>query len=58
VNILAINSASYGECKGSGDIVEMGYCIPVILTSDEEDTKMTGTVREGIIGHYLSSHGA
>jgi hypothetical protein len=25
VNNLAIKSASYGECNGSGDIVEMGY---------------------------------
>jgi hypothetical protein len=25
VNNLAIKAASYGECKGSGDIVEMGY---------------------------------
>jgi hypothetical protein len=25
VNNLAIKAASYGECNGSGDIVEMGY---------------------------------
>ena len=58
VNNLTIKSASYGGCNGSGDIVEMGYSIPVIPASDAEDTKMAGTVREGIIGYYPGSHGA
>ncbi|MDP8945306.1 MAG: hypothetical protein M3N03_05140 [Actinomycetota bacterium] len=58
MNNLATKSASYGGCNGSEDIVEMGYCIPVILASDAEDTKMAGTIREGIIGYYPGSHGA
>jgi hypothetical protein len=58
VNNLAIKSASYGGCNGSADIVQMGYSIPVILASDAEDTKMAGTVREGIIGYYPGPQGA
>ena len=58
MNTLAIKYASYGECKGGRDIVEMGYSIPVILASAAEDTTMAGTVRVGIIGDYPGSHGA
>ncbi len=58
VNNLVIKYASYGECNGGRDIVEMGYSIPLILASAAEDTKMTGTLRVGIIGDYPGSHGA